>query len=1045
MSSDELWRAKLAQLFHDPFLKAFCQGSTAKAVARDLAEETIGNEDTPEILWEQFAQDKVAAILSSHLLGDEVVLPDKAVRWKHGRALAEQLDAGILGAPLAPDLAATGADRPVLGTWRQVQVRLWEGGRDHMTVTHPLAGAPLKVPVPSDEQGLLAALRPAALLLDSYRPLLPASGESRHRLAWYLAWRRLPEELAGQNGIFWPLQPADTRCPDHSIWDHLRVASSLAFIPNSDRADDRVRADNPGRRPWLLSLWVGPARDFVGQARTGRDLWTGSMMLSELAWALVEPVVEQLGPDAVIYPDLRANPQADRWIDARIGRAVLGQAPRSSRASLIPNRLVVLVPEAELKGLTRKCLESAGRRWREMAKAVGDWLAKDEQLGEGSWRRIFDEQAKQGPALRWAAARWDWDGRPNVPQRDVHLDPAIPFQDNPPGLPLAIRDIEQARAARFNGWVDRRTWEHYQAARQTALLTHAGYLLGQRGFDYPIVHHQLLALDAARAGMGHAPGQSEPGEKCTLCGTRQVLTNGESATVGRQRADAARLWSRLDPEGRGSERLCGPCAVRRYLSDTNDPMRESWAATVHPSEARGRHRSPFPSTGLIAGQAWLAKACDRYFASEPVVQRALAQVVSTFARTGLEETQFAGALPRIRRLLHRGVDNTLERFLRIDLQYLSPERWDGLLASGTVPRETAQACQNACRDLRTLVGSPETHIAVITLDGDRMGRLLLGDPARVQARWRDVLHPSAVEQIREGEEGWKAFWRTTLERPRLMGPSTHAFVSRALRHFANRVLPWVVEREYGGRLIYAGGDDALILCPAADALPMLARLDKLFTSAWILDRNPNSDPWPTEEPSDTLYDIGNDLARRRFVSLDGDARSQRGRVMPMLGEHQAFSAGIAFGHFKTSLRLLRAEAVAARDAAKAEGGRRAGLRWFTRNGLKLRWTAPLIEGKGGSVDQIRRLALGFGSPAIPGRLPYKLRETLPTALAVVRSGRRDILGGLVERALDGNTEWAEAITGMWSTGFPIETGNGFDPEDSLGGLLIARALAGEES
>lgn len=1037
MTGAELWKDKLAQLFHDPFLKAWCQGDVAKAIARDLGEALVEGREAPEILWDQFAQDKVTALLSARLLGGEIVLPDKAVRWKHGRQLEQELDAGVVGAALAPDHAAAGADRPVLGTWRQVSVRLWDGRTDHVIVTHPLAPAPLEVPGPATESELLEALRPAAALLDRYRELLPTSGEARYKLAWYLAWRRLPEELARRDGVFWPLQPADTRCPDHSIWDHLRVTSSLAFIPRSHASDERVRAANPGRRPWLLSLWVGPTRDFVGQARTGRDLWTGSMMLSELAWALVEPVVDRLGPDAVIYPDLRANPRADRWIDEKVGRAALGEDPRASRASLVPNRLVVLAPEAELKELAKKCLDSARKRWEEMAGHVRGHLSG--LFGNGPWQGVFDRQVAQGPALRWVAARWDWDGRPTVKQEDIHLDPAIPFQNDPPRLPPAIRDIERAREARYEGWVDRPTWEHYQAARQAALVTHAGYLLSQRGFDYPLVHHQLLALDGARSGMGREAGRAEPGEKCTLCGVRQALTDGSVGTVGHEREEARRLWSVADPEKTGAERLCGPCAIRRFLTDTEDPMDGSWAATVHPTEAGGRHKAPFPSTGLIAGQGWVAGLCERYIAGDGALRKAVAEVVANIGRSGIDDTQFAGALPRLRRFLHRGVDATLERFLRVDVQYLAPERWDGLGARGT---PNASACKSACKDLRRVAGSPATHIAVVTLDGDRMGRLLLGDPARVAARWRDVLHPSALGQLREGDEPWKAFWRTTLERPRLMGPSIHAFVSRALRHFANRILPWVVEREHGGRLIYAGGDDALILCPASDALPLVTRLDTLFTSAWILDHHPEANPWPATESPDPLYEVGQDRSPKRFEAL-GDDAGRTGRVIPMLGRHQSFSAGVAFGHFKTSLRVLRAEALAARDAAKAAGGRRAGLRWFTRSGLKLRWTAPLGIGDG-NASQVLELAKGFASNEIPGRLPYKLREALPTALAAVERGRRDVLHGLVDGALDGGEAHIGAISATWDAGFPDKFGSDFDPEASLGGLLIARALASPE-
>ena len=36
------------------------------------------------------------------------------------------------------------------------------------------------------------------------------------------------EALRGD--LLWAEMPADTRCPDHSIWDHMRVTTALAFL-----------------------------------------------------------------------------------------------------------------------------------------------------------------------------------------------------------------------------------------------------------------------------------------------------------------------------------------------------------------------------------------------------------------------------------------------------------------------------------------------------------------------------------------------------------------------------------------------------------------------------------------------------------------------------------------------------------------------------------------------------------------------------------------------------------------------------------------------
>lgn len=477
MSTDKVWADKLAQLFHDPFWKAWCQGQTAKDLALWLGGQLDG--DVEQATWERGAQDKVGMLLSQRMLGDQFIFPGKGYLFKDARIIAEQVDAAGTAAAVAPDLAAAGADRPVLGAAHQVRVQLWEPQRSDIIVTHPLCAHPLRVPVPSNLPGLEAKLAPSLTVLDRYRDTIGRLPEAeRAQSAVLLAWR-LAEDLAAEDGIFWPLQPADTRCPDHSIWDHLRVASALAFIPDSQAADENLAAKNPERRPWLLSVWVGPTRDFLGTARTGRDLWTGSTMLAELAWAMMEPIAEALGPDAMVYPDLRGNLRADRWLHERHPE-VLTARPVGSRAALIPNRFTAVVPEAQVEDLAAVARRSVEARWRAMAQRVREHLRAPDRLGPGAWEQVFEAQVETPPITRWVAVPWSWDGR-NKDARalkpvDIQLPPIIPFQANPPQVPKAVEEIEAKRRSRFEDWIDPETFHHYQAARWTYLQTHPQYL-----------------------------------------------------------------------------------------------------------------------------------------------------------------------------------------------------------------------------------------------------------------------------------------------------------------------------------------------------------------------------------------------------------------------------------------------------------------------------------------------------------------------------------------------------------------------------------------
>jgi hypothetical protein len=68
------------------------------------------------------------------------------------------------------------------------------------------------------------------------------------------------------------LLPADTRIPDHSIWNHMQVVSALAGCIGQDKV----------WCPAFLKFQLGPVQEFIAAARSTRDLWSGSYVLSWL-------------------------------------------------------------------------------------------------------------------------------------------------------------------------------------------------------------------------------------------------------------------------------------------------------------------------------------------------------------------------------------------------------------------------------------------------------------------------------------------------------------------------------------------------------------------------------------------------------------------------------------------------------------------------------------------------------------------------------------------------------------------------------------------
>jgi len=63
----------------------------------------------------------------------------------------------------------------------------------------------------------------------------------------------------------------------------------------------------------LLKLQIGPVQDFIAQARSTRDLWSGSYLLSWLMAAGARALVKKCGndPQVVISPVLAGQPMYD--------------------------------------------------------------------------------------------------------------------------------------------------------------------------------------------------------------------------------------------------------------------------------------------------------------------------------------------------------------------------------------------------------------------------------------------------------------------------------------------------------------------------------------------------------------------------------------------------------------------------------------------------------------------------------------------------------------------------------------------------------------
>lgn len=277
---------------------------------------------------------------------------------------------------------------------------------------HPLSGErhPFAAGLGEDAADVEGALRDAAGGLGAGVPW---------KEKFFLYWRRWMEEAAasGRKGAECiPFLPADSRIPDHSVWAHDSLASALAAC-----------LDGGGKLEMEFLLFqFGPVQEFIAQARSTRDLWSGSYLLSWLSAHAMKAVTDRIGPDGVIFPSLRGNGIFDAMhrdsfyarrrsdggrgeeetVWERIAREKGGGLAEWLLTPTLPNRFFAVVPAGRGAELARAAEEALRRELRSIGGAVWEWLERQGAAGHDDWKARFDRQIEAFPQITWAVQAW---------------------------------------------------------------------------------------------------------------------------------------------------------------------------------------------------------------------------------------------------------------------------------------------------------------------------------------------------------------------------------------------------------------------------------------------------------------------------------------------------------------------------------------------------------------------------------------------------------------------------------------------------------------
>lgn len=716
-----------------------------------------------------------------------------------------------------------------------------------------------------------------AASVDHFKGLIErdADGQPDARRSALSFWRFGPEIDADGLRALWQQLPADTRIPDHTIWTHLDLSAAFASAFAADSSAN----------PALLSMSFGPVQDFIAQARTTSDLWAGSHLLSRIAWQGLKVICERLGPDAVIFPQLRGVPLVDLWLrdemklsPKRFADCEWTQQRTDANplfAAALPNKLVAIVPAGQAQELAEAITQAVRGFVRDTAAGMLAELLADAGIAN----------TPELPCHAQLAAQLD--GFPEVHWAAVPFAPLVQEGDGAPD----VTQLAQAGEPFFGsgGFLAGPAWQRLQKPLD---LEGTRFYRPNAGVLYPALYALLDRLAASAKSVRAAPQRPDGGEqgyRCDLTGEAEWLTHdlAHLSIPKGERKHADTLWNRAISKRPGLSRKgehLGALAMLKRLWPR-------WFVEHELGKCDIDVRRFVVSTHTLA----VSTSLERWLEQGAPIGDAGRELLVQADQAEHDDTLDYAALPRrlMRKLMRGKTYDAQQRRLARTLPALMEA------ASSDDP----EADNSNARLVGQLLGDkPETYYALILLDGDSMGAWISGTDPDKLLKTRDTFHPQIRERMkaRFTHPEHQAY----LDARRAVSPSRHMAISSALNGFALTLAQDIVENRCKGKLIYAGGDDVMALVAVDDLLACLTLLRAAYGGL------------PVPAPLVTTLKL--DL---EGLKLGGGHALLDGKLLRLMGEHATASAGAVIAHHSAPLGAVLRTLRAAEKRAKGPGGR----------------------------------------------------------------------------------------------------------------------------
>jgi CRISPR-associated protein Cmr2 len=717
------------------------------------------------------------------------------------------------------------------------------------------------------------------------------AGNNPRKAFWWL-WRFYPEFLLAQqtDALLFPADRLIPDCPQHSYYS---TVSALAGAIPSDWQEET----DPDKHPYLLLFTFCPVQEFIKSSRKFLDFWAGSYLLHYLSARLCWFIARVYGPDAVITPSLWSQEIIDallvkQYPEFRTTLAGLqdGSDPvtrfkdktsTSLSTAGFPNVITAIVPGKQAaENLGNHLSKHLNTLWRRMAYQVRDEIRSSTiaYLNNPTSRTDLDnlcdqlaqvegvvsnsepnpnqqelERWKQQPLWEWkhlwnAQIYHSWEpywtavplGNPENPleiyspppahfdgQWIKHQETVAPSRPDQP-TPMPVEDelyewlnvgtwwgnVQSRLAQGIQGFKNTRVWQVSPAPGERSTLS------GQLSALHPSLRYQIH-----QSPQGHISDFREGAGVAS--GSMQLFWQ---------------LMSLVYPGlFNGSEKL-NALELTKRMAWVYGGVAQSLGIDLNIHQQQGSRQNfdyesfiRFPNLSSIAAARFAENNPQKIEDYWHKLTDLLLTNSSTFDADNLNRFEAKTRRP----FQIKNADLKLNSLPMPGNGYngvMFSSKWladdMGLKEPGTdsSAKLTAlrQAVSQAHHDCNFGDSSPGDWWAIVAADGDNMGKYVSG---RKLELYQEYIDRGAIASPPP------AGFDKLLETRKRMGPATHIGLNRALLDFSNRIVPYLTEKRFCGKVVYSGGDDVLAVFPLADVLQFLRSL----RAAWSGAEDPGED------------------------------------------------------------------------------------------------------------------------------------------------------------------------------------------------------------